>query len=372
MLNRRSFVGTGFAALAGRMLPEAAYAQRALVRGNLPPDMVWLNANENPDGPPQSSIEAMTKVLTEGGRYHYQEFGAFTAALAQNEDLAPEQIQVGSGSSEVLHAAVDAFTSPTRPLITVSPTYEGPVELAARGLGRTVVRIPLEPPYAPDVKKLASEAEKAGGGLIYLCNPNNPTSSITPKKDQSWLIENLPANTVLLIDEAYAHFADNPDYESALGYVRRGQKNVVVTRTFSKIYGMAGLRAGFACATPDLIEKMAPFRNNVISIVTARAVLAAVGESRTLIPERRAKFIRIRRELCDWLRERGLPYIDPNGNFIMIDVGRDAREFISAMPPKGVAVGRPFPPMNNFLRVSIGTDADMAKFRDVFWSVYKA
>jgi histidinol-phosphate/aromatic aminotransferase/cobyric acid decarboxylase-like protein len=116
---------------------------------------------------------------------------------------------------------------------------------------------------------------------------------------------------------------------------------------------------------------MAPFRNNVISIVTVRAVLAALAESKTLIPERRTNYIRIRRDLCAWMRERGLPFIDPQANFVMIDVGRDAREFISAMPPKGVAVGRPFPPMNNFLRVTIGADGEMARFRDVFWSVYK-
>jgi histidinol-phosphate/aromatic aminotransferase/cobyric acid decarboxylase-like protein len=353
------------------MLPEAAYAQRAAIKGKLPADMAWLNANENPDGPPRSAIEAMTRVLPEGGRYHYQEFRDFYAAIARSEDLAPEQILVGAGSSEVLHAAVDAFTSPTKPLITISPTYEGPVELAGRALSRQVVQVPLEPPYTPDVKKLAEQAGKAGGGLIYLCNPNNPTSSVTPKKDMAWLIENLPGNTVLLIDEAYAHYADSPDFESALAYVRQGRP-VVVTRTFSKIYGMAGLRAGFACASPELISKMAPFRNNVISIVTARAVLAALDESKTLIPERRAKFIRIRRELCGWLRERGLAYIDPQANFVMIDVGRDASDFIYGMPPKGVAVGRPFPPMNNFLRVSLGTDRDMARFRDVFWSIYKA
>jgi histidinol-phosphate/aromatic aminotransferase/cobyric acid decarboxylase-like protein len=244
------------------------------------------------------------------------------------------------------------------------------VELTSRGLGRQVIQVPLEPPYAADVKKLAEQADKAGGGLIYLCNPNNPTSSVTPKKDIAWLIGNLPANTTVLIDEAYAHYAETPEFESALGYVRQGEP-VVVTRTFSKIYGMAGLRAGFASASPELIARMAPFRNNVISIVTVRAVLAALEESKAFIPERRAKFIRIRGELCAWLRERGLSYIEPQANFVMINVGRDAREFISEMPSKGVAVGRPFPPMTNYLRVSLGTDRDMAKFRDVFWSIYQ-
>ncbi len=370
MVTRRELARVGFAALAGRMLSESAYAQRAAIQGKLPPDTVFLNANENPEGPPRSSIEAMAKVLPEGGRYHYQEFRDFYTTLARSEDLAPEQIQVGSGSSEVLHAAIDVFTSPTRPLITVSPTYEGPVELTSRGLGRQVIQVPLEPPYAADVKKLVEHATVSGGGLIYLCNPNNPTSSVTPKKDIAWLIDNLPVSTVVLIDEAYAHFAETPDFESALGYVRQG-KPVVVTRTFSKIYGMAGLRAGFAAAPPELIAKMAPFRNNVISIVTVRAVLAALEESKTLIPERKAKYIRIRRELCEWLRDRGVSYIEPQANFVMIDVGRDARDFVFGMPPKGVAVGRPFPPMTNFLRVTIGTDGEMAKFRDVFWSVYK-
>ena len=192
MLTRRGFAGVSFAALAGRMLPEAAYAQRAAVKGPLPPGMVWLNANENPAGPPRSSLEAMAKVLPEGGRYHYQEFGDFYAAIARSEDLAPEQVLVGSGSSEVLHIAVDAFTSPTRPLITVAPTFEGPVELASKALGRAVIQVPLAPPYAADVKRLAEYAESAGGALIYLCNPNNPTSSITPKKDMAWLADNLP------------------------------------------------------------------------------------------------------------------------------------------------------------------------------------
>ena len=370
MLTRRGFAGIGLATLAGRMLPEVAYAQRAAVQGTLPNDMVWLNANENPDGPPASSIAAMTNVLPESWRYHYQEFGAFYTALAHAEDLAPEQILVGSGSSEILHAAVEAFSSATRPLITVAPTYEGPVDVAAAS-GHTVVRIPLEPPYVPDLRKLVAEAEKAGGGLIYLCNPNNPTSTVVPKKDLAWMISNLPPNTVVLIDEAYIHFGDTPELASALGYVRQG-KNVVVTRTFSKIYGMAGLRAGFGCAPPQLIAKMAPFRNNVISIVTVRAVLAAIAEGNPLVQQRRTRLIRTRRELLNWLREREITFIEPQANFLMIDVRRDAREFIFNMPPKGVAVGRPFPPMDNFLRVTIGTDRDMARFREVFWSLYKA
>jgi histidinol-phosphate aminotransferase len=370
MISRRMFGRLGLAAAGGRMFTEMAYAQRALVRGNLPRDMVWLNANENPAGPPPASIAAMAEALAGSGRYHYQEFGDFYTAVAHSEDLSTDQVTVGAGSSEVLHYAIDAFTSSSRPLITPVPTYEGPMEVAARGLGRPVVRVPLTADYRADVKRLAQEAGKANGGLIYLCNPNNPTSTITPKEELAWLVANLPSNTILLVDEAYIHFSDSPNLESALTYVRQG-KDVIVTRTFSKIYGMAGLRAGFACARPGLIEKLEPLRMNVISCVTVRAVRAALTEAATLVPQRRADIIRTRQGLTAWLRDREINFIEPHGNFLMIDVGRDAREFISAMPQRGVAVGRPFPPLTNLLRVSIGTESDMSKFRDVFWSIYK-
>jgi histidinol-phosphate aminotransferase len=370
MITRRGFAARiGAVVAAGRMLPEMAYAQRAAIQGNLPKDMVWLNANENPLGPPKSALAAMADVLPASGRYHYQEVRAFYEALGRSEDLQAENVLVGSGSTEMLHAAVEAFTSPDRPLVVMHPTYEGPPEVA-RAMHRQVVEVPLLPDYSADVRKLAEAADKAHAGLIYMCNPNNPTASITPKAEVAWLVQNLPPDTVLLIDEAYIHFGESEHLETALPYVRQS-KNVVVARTFSKIYGMAGVRAGFVCASPELIDRMRPFRNNVISIIAMRGVLAALQESGTLIPERRAVNARNRRELCAWLRERKAPYIDPQANFMMIDVGRNAREFITKMPPMGVAVGRPFPPLDNMLRVTIGTEPEMQKFRDVFWRVYQ-
>jgi histidinol-phosphate aminotransferase len=367
MLTRRSFAAL---AAGARLLPEIAYAQRAAVNlSGLPQDMVWLNANENPAGPPAVSIAAMQQVLPTSGRYHYQEFREIYTTIARSEDLAPEQIVTGCGSSEVLHTSVDAFTSSSRPIISVAPAYELPIELA-RALGRPVVLTKLREDYTADVRKLAEEADKAHGGLIYVCNPNNPTSAITTAKDMDWLVSNLPANTILLVDEAYIHFGESPELQTALPYVRKG-KDVIVARTFSKIYGMAGLRVGFAAAKPELIERLSPLRINVISIVSARAVTAALANREAILRERRTSLARTRRELCTWLRERGVKYIEPHANFVMIDVGRNAREFINTMPRMGVAPGRPFPPLDHMLRVSIGTDAEMAKFREVFWKVYK-
>ncbi len=371
MLTRRGFAARIGAAMAvGRMLPEMAYAQRATLPGNLPKDMVWLNANENPLGPPKASLTAMAEVLPASGRYHYQEVHDFYAALGRSEDLEADNILAGSGSSEMLHAAVDAFTAPDRPMLVMHPTYEGPPE-TARAMGRQVIKAPLLADYSADVHQLAETAAKSRAGLIYMCNPNNPTASITPKAAVAWLAQNLPGDTVLLIDEAYIHFGESPDLESALPFVRQG-RNVVVARTFSKIYGMAGVRAGFVCAPTGLISRMRPYRNNVLSVIAMRAVLAALAESGTLVPERRAINSRVRASLCAWLRERHLPYIESQANFMMIDVGRDAREFIAKMPPMGVAVGRPFPPLDNMLRVSIGAEGEMQKFRDVFWRVYQA
>ncbi len=336
----------------------------------LPADMVWLNANENPAGPPPVSLAAMQEVLPTSGRYHYQEFEGINAAIAGSEGLAANQIVVGCGSSEVLHTAVVAFTGPDRPLISVSPAYEAPIELT-RTLGRPVVLTPLREDYTADVKKLAEAADRAKGGLIYLCNPNNPTSAMVKSGEVDWLVNNLPQRTVLVVDEAYIHFGESPDLKSAIPYVRQG-KDVIVTRTFSKIYGMAGLRAGFAAAKPEFIARLAPLRINVISIVTARGVVAALANREQIVPARRTALARTRGELCDWLRQRDVHYIQPHANFIMVDCGRNAREFIAAMPKLGVAPGRPFPPLDNMLRVTIGTDGEMAKFRDVFWKVYKA
>ena len=368
-MTRRGFAATGLAAAGSSMLTEMAYAQRAAISGPIPKDMVWLNANENPDGPPKAALDAMVKCLPTTGRYHYQEYREFYAAVARSEDLAGDQVLLGAGSSEVLHAAVDAFTSPTVPLIAIAPTYEGPIDVA-RALGHPVVRVPLTSSWTADVKKLVEAAGKAKGGLIYLCNPNNPTGSVTPKADIDWMIANLPPNTVAMVDEAYSHFNESPQFESALAHVRQG-KPVVVTKTFSKIYGMAGLRAGYACARPDMIEKMAPFRNNVISYVAVQAVLSALADTPNFIPERRSRLLKTRKDLCSWLTGKGLSYIDSHANFVMIDLKRESRPVIMAMPSRGVAVGRPFPPLDNYLRVSIGTERDMERFREVFWSVYQ-
>jgi histidinol-phosphate aminotransferase len=362
MFSRRAFAG-----MVAAGLTEAAFAQRAKLSGDAPADTVWINGNEFPEGPPQASIDAMAQVIGSSNRYHYQEFPAFYAKLAASEGLTADQILVGAGSSEPLHAAIEAFTSPSVPLIYPVPTYEAAPELA-KYKGHAVIETPLDSKMAPDVRRLAAEAAKAGGGLIYICSPNNPTSSITTSDDMAWLVANLPKNTYVLVDEAYLHYATSPEASSAFRYVKEG-KNVIVTRTFSKIYGMAGLRVGYIAGRPDLIAKMEPYRNNVISIVSVRAVLAAIDLGPKMLEERKAKIVHTRNELCAWMSEKKIKFIPPQANFVMLETGRDAKQMQAAMLAKGVAIGRAFPPLNTMIRVSIGTDAEMAKFRKVFTEV---
>ncbi len=369
MITRRSFARhIGGIAAAGPFLGEGFLARRALAEIPRKSDIVWLDANENPEGPPRSSIDAITQGAAATARYHFDEFEAFSAAIAKSEEVKPDQVMFGVGSSEILNAAVGAFTSASRPLITAVPTFEVPVELT-RSLGRNVIQVALTDKWGFPVKTLAEQAANAGGGLIYICNPNNPTASLTPKADIAWLASNLPPNTVLLLDEAYIHFARPADVESGMRYVQQ-DKNVLVTRTFSKIYGMAGARVGFGCARPQLIQAMMPFKDNIVPILGLRAATAALNEAPALIPKRRATMARIRGELCAWLRQKNFAYIDAHANFVMFDIRRDVREFGAAMLRKGVAVGRPFPPMNTMLRITLGTDQEMAKFREVFGQVY--
>lgn len=371
MLTRRRVIrDLGLLAVAGQFSSEAMFASRARDRAANHSDPILLDSNENPAGPPASAIRAMVEGAAATARYHFDEFPAFAEAIARSEGLKPEQVVFGVGSTEIIDAAICAFTPSTAPLLSAAPSYDIAIE-RARSLGRKVVQVPLTETWAYDVRKLADEAAKSGGGLIYLCNPNNPTSSITPNSDIDWLVANLPPHTILLVDEAYIHFADPARIESAIKYVHEN-KDVIVARTFSKVYGMAGARAGFGCAKPGLIQALNPFLDNVIPVLAMRAATAALTERDSLVPQRRANNARVRGELCNWLRQKSVGYIEPHANFIMIDIGRDARAFKSEMMNHGVAVGRPFPPLNQMLRVTIGTDSEMKTFREVFWQVYAA
>jgi histidinol-phosphate aminotransferase len=345
----------------------ALFSQHAAVTGVAPPGTVWLNANENPDGPPPAFRDSVARAAAEASRYNHRIFPGVVESVAKFHGLKPDQVMLGAGSTEVLHCAVAAFTSSTKPLITVWPTWEMTRDVV-EALGRPVVKVPLTAAWSADVERMQQAAKKAGGGVIHLGNPNNPTSSITAKKDLRWLAANLPANTVLLVDEAYAEFADSAEFESAIPYLGEGRP-VVVTRTFSKIYGMAGVRAGYGCGPAELLKPMQPFRNNVISTFAARGITAALESGGAYVAAQRAKRIAIRAGVCEWLDRKGFRYVPPHANFVLADIRRSVAETIPRMLERGVAVGRRFDTLDTWMRFAIGNQPEMDKFQAAFEQV---
>src|SRR5260370_15730250 len=252
--SRRSFgrfatlLGAGAATLPS--YNEPAMAQLSNI-GPLPPGAVKINANENPLGPCPEAAEAIHNVVQKGGRYLYEETFSFSKTLAEQEGLKPEYVMPFAGSSDPLHRTVMAFTSPAKSFVSGDPGYEAGAR-AAEFVGAKVVRVPLAKDYSHDVKAMAAADPDAG--ILYVCNPNNPTGTLTPRADLDWLMENKPKGSILLLDEAYLHFsgaAPSSDLVAA-------DKDIIILRTFSKLYGMAGLRPRAAMGRPDLLANLRP------------------------------------------------------------------------------------------------------------------
>src|SRR3954451_5919193 len=295
-LARRGFSRRNFGRIAAMMgagaaLPfynEPALAQLSAIRGPMPPDAVKINANENPLGPCPEAAEAIHKIVQSGGRYLYEETFGYQELLAEQEGLKPNYVQPYAGSSAPLHQAVLAFTSPSRPFVTADPGYEAG-ERAARFIGAKVISVPLTKTYAHDVKAMAAASPDAG--LIYVCNPNNPTGTLTPRADIEWLVENKPKGAILLLDEAYIHIAGA---QVGSDFVAK-DKDVIILRTFSKIYGMAGIRAGAALAPPALLSKFAGHSAGAMPVTGVVAAIASL-KSKTVVPERRKAIADIRND----------------------------------------------------------------------------
>ncbi len=336
-------------------------------RRHAPSDAVLINANENPLGPCKTACSAITEITPTGGRYDLMGMNeTLTNTIASLYSLKPENIALYAGSSEPLHYTVLAFTSPTKGLVLADPTYEAPVA-ATLTSGAKVTKVPLTAGYAHDVKAMIAAAD-ANTGVIYICNPNNPTGTITSKQDIVWALENKPKGSILLVDEAYIHLSDA---DHAMDLVAAG-KDLIVLRTFSKIYGMAGIRCGYAVGRPDLLAKLAPYGQNSMP-VTALAAANASLLDKDLVPIRKKIIGDTRRDTIAWLRASGYTVIgDSQTNCFMIDTGRNGKSVIAAMKAKDVWIGRTWPIWPNAVRVSVGTPAEMAKFKVAFKEVMSA
>jgi histidinol-phosphate/aromatic aminotransferase/cobyric acid decarboxylase-like protein len=260
-----------------------------------------------------------------------------------------------------LHQAVLGFTSPTRAFVTADPGYESG-ERAAEFIKAKVVRVPLTETYAHDVRAMV--AADPNPGLYYICNPNNPSGTLTPKEDIEWLVRNKPAGSVVMIDEAYTHIAGAP----FMSYLVAQDKDVIILRTFSKIYGMAGLRAGAALARPDLLNKIRPWSAGALPITGMLGANVSLKQ-KYLVPERRKKIADVRADVLGFLDQHNFKHTPSVSNKFMVDVGRPGREIIVAMQKEKIYIGRVWPSWPTYVRVSIGTQEEMDKFKTAFLKV---
>jgi histidinol-phosphate aminotransferase len=372
-LARRGFTRRDFTRLAAFMTAGATlpfYNESALAQGlsafpNIPPDAVRINANENPMGPCPEAAEAIHRIIQQGGRYVYDKTFAFVDLMAQIEGVPKDHVLPFAGSSDPLHRAVLAFTGPGRSFVVADPGYEAG-ERAASFIGARTVKVPLRKDASHDVQAMAQADPEAG--LIYVCNPNNPTGSVTRKEDIEYLVANKPKGAVILLDEAYLHLSHTA--EPGTPMVAAG-KDVIILRTFSKLYGMAGLRAGAALARPDLLDKIKSYGAGALPVTGMVGAIASL-KVKDLVPRRRKIIADTRTDTVEWLDRKGYQVMPSEANMIMVDVRRPGREFGQAMLKEKVAIGRTWASMPNHVRVSIGTPEEMAKFRAAFARVLNA
>jgi histidinol-phosphate aminotransferase len=368
--SRRSFLHFSAAASAAAVFPpftESMLAQAARPRmPEPPPGAVVIDANENPLGPCQSARDAMAAVLPQGGRYQSYLTDDLIKTYAQVEGVKPEYIRVTAGSTPALSLAVLAFTSPQRSYVTADPSFELGIMMTERSRAR-LVKVPLTKTYAHDVRAMLSEAPD--GGLFYICNPNNPTGTLTSHAEIEYLVANKPKDAIVMVDEAYIHFTEKA--ESALDLVK-ADKDVVVLRTFSKVYGMAGVRCGVTIARPDLLNKILERGGWNFMPVTAVVAASASLKDAQMVPERRASNAGVRQQCFDWLDRNGYTYIPSESNCFMVDVKRPGRQLQEAMAKQNVFIGRTWPVMPNWVRITVGTQDEMDKFQVAFQRVMKA
>ena len=348
-LSRRAFVGSSL-----------ALAAVARARAPAAPGHVRLSANENPYGPSPAALAAIREASSLAWRYPDEAADGLRADLARLHGVSPDWILLGDGSSEVLKLAVAAFAGPGRALVMAEPSFEA-CGKHAEAAGAPVRRVPLDASFAHDLARMGSFPD---AGLVYICNPNNPTASITP--GVRGFVDS--ASSAVLVDEAYHHYADDPAYESVAALMKT-QPRLIVTRTFSKVYGLAGARLGYAIAQPAVISRLAEHAAwdsvNIFALAAGRASLA----SPEWVEQGSKRNAATRAHVVGVLSRRGFAVIPSQANFFMVDVRRPVKPLIAALAARGVEVGRLFPALPTHLRVTVGLPDQMERFLAEFAAV---
>jgi len=377
-LSRRSFMrALGAASVAATALPGLA----SVPSGATPPrpgshnaigaspvemdsDVVTISMNENPLGPAPAAVEAVRAVAGIANRYHYEFTQQAVNTILDQFGMKHGYVGLFPGSAGALNLALLSNIGPGKPLVYGDPSYEM-VPQAAGFVNAPTFAVKLTAAYGHDVRAMVAATPNAGA--YYIVNPNNPTGTLTPKADIEWLLEHKAPGSVVIVDEAYHSFSDA---DSCIDLVA-ADKDIIVTRTFSKLYGMAGLRAGIVFAKPELLAKFSktdPAARSLasISITTAAAVNAALLDQE-IVPVRRKINADNRDATLEFLTKHGYTIVPGSqANFFMVDTKRPGREFSSLMLDEGIAIGRSWASMPTYVRVSVGTRDEMARFQTAF------
>lgn len=371
VLGAASAAATSFPAFAATQAAQTPAPRRGMggmadmgERMSPSPDTVIISSNENPLGPAKSALDAICATAALGGRYHQEVSQATITAFNEIYGLKRGYSALFPGSGGPLDLALMSNIGPDKPLVYADPSYEQGVR-AAETMKAPKFPVPLTKTYAHDVKAML--AAHPAPGAYYIVNPNNPTGTMTPKADIVWLLANKPAGSVVIVDEAYHHFSTD---ESCIDLVAQ-DKDIIVLRTFSKIYGMAGIRAGFAVAKPELLAKfnnVSPAGRSLASIsITSAAAAKASLQDKDLVTLRRKINADVRSETLEFLAKKGYTVLPGSqANFFMVDVKRPGRDFTTAMRSEKVAIGRTWAAMPTYVRVTVGTKDEMAKFQTAF------
>jgi histidinol-phosphate aminotransferase len=333
-----------------------------------------INNNENPYGIPPAVREAMEdpKAWEWANRYGAPD-GGLNQAIQELHGVKAENVITGCGSGELLSSITIALLigDPKKKVLGVNPTYGDPYGKASQ-IGRESIKVPLNKDYTQNIPAIIDIANKRAAeiGFIYIVNPNNPTGMIVPKAQIKQLLDGIPKDMPVLIDEAYHHFVDSPDYESSMKYVVEGRP-VIVCRTFSKIAALAAMRLGYGIAPAELIRKVRTFTTGSQSITVkfggAASLKDTAGQAKT-----KALNKQIRDDTIAKLRALGHEVLPSEANFFMVGLKREVSDVAPEFQKRDVLVGRPFAPMTQHLRVSVGTQAEMDKFMGAFKEIMAA
>jgi histidinol-phosphate aminotransferase len=341
---------------------RAATFEPSRLAGN--DSFIHLNSNENAYGPSAKVSDAIRFSIGSVNRYPGEQYDGLVERIAGLNKVKPEQVLLGCGSSEILRVSALAFLGQGNQLIQASPTFEV-MEHCARAAGSDVISVRLTKGFAHDLDGMLARASTSTR-LVYICNPNNPTASLTPRGELENFIRQLPASTFVVIDEAYHHYAGQSGMYASFIDRPLDDERVIVARSFSTVYGLAGLRLGYAVASARVIQQMRTFvTENSINSIATQAAGAALDDTDALhdFVHRNADD---RQEFFNQAMARALKPIDSHANFAMMNTFHPAEGVVQHFRKNGVLIGRPFPALDTYIRVSFGRPKEML----VFWRIW--